>query len=159
MRNYSCHTVNSITNAFEKKMWIIPLSRMEFSTLIICTIRIVGWYFFIFIQILIKTYVSKQWRPWSDVWSDPVCTVCLCPTKRTPGIKHSYLQVSSANLNSDRARKIRPDKRMGLMLLLNKIYWKKNTHFLLKNLYATIIIIQRIAGTKIETCKNKSRLE
>ena len=45
--------------------------------------------FFIFIQILIEQYVSKQWRLIRRrvvrrlVW---VCTVCLRPTKRTLGL-------------------------------------------------------------------------
>ena len=46
--------------------------------------------FFIFIQILKENSASKQWRPMIGcrilrhlVW---VCTVCLCPTKRTLGL-------------------------------------------------------------------------
>ena len=43
----------------------------------ISVLRVVGWYFFIFIQILIQHSVSKQWRPRSDVaecgiWSGSV---------------------------------------------------------------------------------------
>ena len=47
---------------------ITHLSQMEFSSLIkldqsLSVLRVVRWYFFIFIQILLEFSVRKQWRP------------------------------------------------------------------------------------------------
>ena len=49
---------------------------------LISILMVVGWYFFILIQILMEYYVtnSKDTDLQRLIW---VCIVCLCPTKRT----------------------------------------------------------------------------
>ena len=76
---------------------------MEFTTLIISILKGCWVVFFIFIPILIEQSVSKQRGPILQylIW---ICTACLCPAKRMPGLYVSMedKSVIKAWINSNR---------------------------------------------------------
>ena len=71
------------------------LSQTEFPTVInwtspIFVVRVVGWYFTFFFSNFNRTFCEQSVKIvirccilWRLIW---VCTVCLCPTKRMPGL-------------------------------------------------------------------------
>ena len=54
----------------------------------ISVLRVVGWYFFVFIQTLIRAFCKETVENLIRrhlIW---VCTVCQCPTKRWLGLRN-----------------------------------------------------------------------